>query len=178
LSWRHVQDVLGKVARGKVGARIDLPGVIAASRDYDHLVFSVQVPGKTEPADGSLELEVPGRLRLPGKAGLIEATVVPAAEAVFERESATEFIRPDVALPLEVRSPYPGEKFHPLGAGGSRKISRFLRDRKVPRRHRKDCLVVTSGGEVVLVIGLRLDERFRLEERSSSAIRLRLVEGD
>ena len=59
----------------------------------------------------------------------------------------------------------------PLGSSGTRKLSDFFIDIKLPRRDRARCPVVVSGEDVVWVVGHRLDDRFKLEE-GAEAVRL------
>ncbi len=179
LSWRHIADILEKVAGGATGARLDLPRRVEVEREYGHLILRAVPAG--EGRDGGVEpggddiivhVPVPGGARLPGAGMTLEASFVDAGEVELDQGPLIEFIRSDLALPLEVRAPRPGERFHPLGSPGSRKVSEFLIDIKVPRRRRRECRLVLSGGEVVWVAGYRLDERFRLRPTDSKALRL------
>jgi tRNA(Ile)-lysidine synthase len=67
----------------------------------------------------------------------------------------------------------PGDCFCPLGMGGHHKlVSDVLIDRKIPRRQRTEiCKVSTTGdtkGTVVWIIGLCLDERFKVSDETTS----------
>ena len=183
LSWQHIADILEKVAGGATGARLDLPRRVEVEREYGHLVLrSPPVsPLAGEGRDGGVEpgeddvvlsVPVPGRARLPGAGMTLEASFVDAGEVELDQGPLVEFVRSDLAIPLEVRAPRPGERFHPLGSPGSRKVSDFLIDIKVPRRRRRECRLVLSGGEVVWLAGYRLDERFRLYPTDNKALRL------
>ena len=213
LSWRHIADILEKVAGGATGARLDLPRRVEVEREYGHLILRAASPlsppslpssapsprwgegrdggsrgsgGKAgmgglpggEDRDGGanddvvIQVPVPGRARLPGAGMTLQASFVGAGEVELDQGPLVEFVRSDLALPLEVRAPRPGERFHPLGSPGSRKVSDFLIDIKVPRRRRRECRLVLSGGEVVWLAGYRLDERFRLHPTDSKALRL------
>ena len=182
LSWRHIADILEKVAGGATGARLDLPRRVEVEREYGHLILRAASPSATlagEGRDGGVggcdiivHVPVPGSARLPGTGMILQAGFVGTGEVELDQGPLVEFVRSDLALPLEVRAPRPGERFHPLGSPGSRKVSEFLIDIKVPRRRRRECRLVLSGGEVVWVAGYRLDERFRLRPTDSKALRL------
>jgi len=75
--------------------------------------------------------------------------------------------------PLSIGPWQPGERFQPLGLSGTKKISDFLTDRKVPTYLRKSIPVVRSGEAVVWIPGLRLAHPYRLTDRSVFAVRMR-----
>jgi tRNA(Ile)-lysidine synthase len=74
---------------------------------------------------------------------------------------------------LSVSLPRSGERFSPLGAGGSNKISDFLIDRKVPRRIRAVTPVVRDGKSVLWLVGHRLDERAKVTESTKKVVIVR-----
>jgi tRNA(Ile)-lysidine synthase len=53
-----------------------------------------------------------------------------------------------------------GDRMRPLGLGGSKSLQDLFTDRKVPRALRRALPIVESGGEIVWVAGVALDERF------------------
>ena len=65
-------------------------------------------------------------------------------------------------FPLVVRPWQAGDRFRPLGMGGSKKLSDFLSDRRVPHNLKAHVWVVTSAGNIVWVVGHRIDARARL----------------
>lgn len=67
-----------------------------------------------------------------------------------------------LTFPLEISKWKEGEYFYPLGMKGKKKISNFLIDRKINRFDKEDVLVLRSNGEVVWVIGYRIDDRFKI----------------
>ena len=79
--------------------------------------------------------------------------------------------RAGLALPLApggtvtVRSRRPGDRIRPLGAPGSRRLKEVLIDHRLPRcdRDRLPLLCLgPDGGTVAWVLGVTVDERFRL----------------
>ena len=78
-----------------------------------------------------------------------------------------------VSLPLAVRPWQPSDRFHPLGMRGSRLVSDFLKDCKLNAiEKRRVHVAVDAGGRIVWVIGLRLDDRFRLTETTTEILSL------
>lgn len=73
-----------------------------------------------------------------------------------------QFDADKLLFPLEVRSWREGDRFMPLGMKGRKKVSDFLVDQKVPLPLKKDVLVVCSGNEICWIIGMRMDDRFKI----------------
>ncbi|MEL6358926.1 MAG: tRNA lysidine(34) synthetase TilS, partial [Bacteroidota bacterium] len=77
-------------------------------------------------------------------------------------------------FPLTVRRWQPGDVFYPLGMQQSKKLSDFLIDSKVPRPLKAQIWVVTSQEEIVWVVGHRIDDRFKVTDRTKQVYELRL----
>jgi len=71
-------------------------------------------------------------------------------------------------FPLEVRTWKPGDKFVPLGMKSFKKISDFLIDQKVPGCDKNEVCVLCSGNDIAWVIGWRIDNRFRITEKTTT----------
>ncbi len=68
-----------------------------------------------------------------------------------------------------------GEKFFPLGLKGSKKISDFLNEQKISSSKKKEQLVLTNREQIVWVLGLRLDDRFKITNNTDKVIELCLM---
>jgi tRNA(Ile)-lysidine synthase len=73
-------------------------------------------------------------------------------------------------FPLEIRPWQAGDYFYPLGMEQRKKISDFLIDIKTPLNLKKQIFVLTSQGEIVWVIGYRIDNRFKLSDKTSKVL--------
>lgn len=170
LSHRLVLDVLSRVAMGRSGARLDLPEGVVVEREYGLVVLRRGTPAGEPPPP--VVLRVPGEARL-WDGTVLEAAVVPRAQVAFSDDPCLEFTRGDLGPDLEVRVPRPADRIHPIGAPAEKKLKEFLSDIKMPRGQRRRCPVLTRGGDVVWVVGHRLDERFRVRPGDAEAVRLR-----
>lgn len=72
-----------------------------------------------------------------------------------------------VNFPVTVRPWEPGDRFRPLGMKKMKKISDFLIDLKVPVTEKEKVLLLLSAGEVMWVMGYRIDDRFRVTKQTA-----------
>lgn len=66
-------------------------------------------------------------------------------------------------FPLQIRNWQAGDYFCPIGMKKSKKkVSDFFTDQKFSSKQKKECLLLLSRGEIVWIIGHRLDDRFKI----------------
>ena len=76
------------------------------------------------------------------------------------------------SFPLTLRGPKPGDRFHPLGAPGSKKVSDFLSDQKVVQHTRGQFPVLCADDSILALPGLRIDHRYRVTDKTTRLIRV------
>jgi tRNA(Ile)-lysidine synthase len=94
----------------------------------------------------------------------IETPVQPRDIALLDADKLT--------FPLRVRRWAEGDSFIPLGMTGRKKVSDLLIDEKVPSAEKGRQLVVVSGEDIVWVVGHRIDDRYRLTDKTENVLRL------
>lgn len=78
-------------------------------------------------------------------------------------------------FPLTLRIWQPGDWFCPLGLGGKRqKVSDFLVNQKVPRTEKDRVYVLESQGQIAWIVGYRVDERFKITEKTRMTVRVEI----
>jgi len=73
---------------------------------------------------------------------------------------------------LLVRSWVEGDWFMPLGMNTRKKVSDYFVDAKISLLQKKRIPIFESNGEIVWICGKRLDDRFKVTDRTHSVIRL------
>ncbi|NLP09188.1 tRNA lysidine(34) synthetase TilS [bacterium] len=81
-----------------------------------------------------------------------------------------------LTLPLTLRPMRDADRFRPLHLAGSKSLSDFFIDEKVPRHLRRRIPILWSGDQVVWVCGQRLDDRFKVTAETTRIYELRLAE--
>jgi tRNA(Ile)-lysidine synthase len=83
-----------------------------------------------------------------------------------------------VEFPVTVRNFRPGDRFAPLGAGGTQKLKKFFIDHKVPRDQRRRCPLLVSRGRILWVAGHRIDHRARLSPLTRRVLKAEIILAD
>jgi tRNA(Ile)-lysidine synthetase-like protein len=155
---------------GKARAACDCGGGWRWEAEGGLLALRRAEPVGERVADFTYTLEVPGELEVPElsvKVSLFRRAVEPW---MFRGSPA----RAALALPLEegdrvtVRNRRPGDRIHPLGASGSRRLKEVLVDRRVPRRQRDRLPLLCVAGHIAWVPGVTIDQRFRLGRETAA----------
>ena len=81
-----------------------------------------------------------------------------------------------VRFPLTVRPVESGDRFQPLGMKGSKLVSDYLCDLKMPVLDRQRQLVVTdASSRIVWLAGLRADHRFRITDSTTATFTIEIL---
>jgi len=77
-----------------------------------------------------------------------------------------------VRFPMVIRPWQRGDHFFPFGMSGRKKLSDYFIDRKFPVTKKESTMVLESDGNIVWIVGERLDNRFRIRQSTSKVIRI------
>jgi len=201
LKWRLIQRMLKALLPEQAGAEgeftevaristalnrksasfvIGLSRGLCLEKRYDEVLLRKGKAEQTPPFE--VELAFSGRTLIEaiGKEAVVE--VMPG-----EQSGGDSALHPETALfdfdelqfPLTIRSLRPGDRFRPLGAGGTQKLKEFFIDHKVPRFERGRIPLLISGGRVIWVVGHRIDERVKVTEKTRRILKVEVrTEGD
>jgi len=107
----------------------------------------------------------------------IESVIIPKGECTIIKDKVYAFIDADkVKGELTVRLCKPGDAFSPFGMKGRKLLSDYMTDRKYNRIQKMNQLVLCDkDGEIIWLIGERSSEKYRVDDKTTSVIRLHYV---
>lgn len=168
-SFERVAAVLSLLDAEK-GSRVDCGDGWKAENDSALILlsprnavepFSYLLKNEGEVTGGSFTLSVKKYNGLPNKLG---------------GHSSIEYVDArKIRFPLRVRSWSKGDSFVPLGMKHRKKVSDLLVDLKISRAAKERIPIVESGGRIIWIAGLRLDDRFKITATTTAAYKLSIT---
>jgi tRNA(Ile)-lysidine synthase len=96
-------------------------------------------------------------------------------DAIFEIASPMAFLDFDkLKFPLKLRNWEQGDAFYPLGMQGKKMLSDFFIDLKLNRFEKENTYLLLSGQDIVWVVGIRIDNRYRISADTKRTFKLEL----
>lgn len=87
--------------------------------------------------------------------------------------------RNKLIFPLKLRSFLNGDIFYPLGMGGKKKVGKFLKDNNINHQDKSYCKILVNGNDkIIWVLGMRLDQRFCVDDKSKDYINIKYFRTD
>ena len=95
-------------------------------------------------------------------------------EMILSDPQTAYFDADTLTMPLTIRKTEKGDKLVPFGMKGWKLVSDLMTDKKYNRFQKEKQCVVTSGEDIIWVIGVRSDNRFRVTEKTRHILRLKV----
>ncbi|MDO9536070.1 MAG: tRNA lysidine(34) synthetase TilS [Bacillota bacterium] len=191
VGYNHIRAVLQLYRTGTPHGLLDLPGGLEVSKRYNKLVIllkELQQRGELT----SFNLPVPGRENIPGRGQILQAELISPEqlswppdehkEAYLDYEKVLDLLRDKNHLQfnadsskLLVRARREGDRFHPLGAPGKKKINKYFIDHKIPMKERDSIPLVAAGDEIIWVVGKQISHNCRVTEETKKVLVLKTI---
>ena len=171
VNFRHIEVLRHLLTEAESGKRATFPGGWRAERQRSGvLLWNLRhLPSRSR----IRTLPVPGHIDMPELALRLTAEVLARAPTCLATESDVAYMDLQrLKFPLAVRCRQPGDRVYPLGAPGSKKLKDFFIDKKIPKAQRDMIPLVTSGSEIVWVVGYGLAEPCKVHPHTQQVVRL------
>lgn len=164
-SFSQIAMIIDFLDHGQNGGILHLDGGLRAMRRGRELHFSLaKMPPKgrmlttTQPAISQL-IAGPGSYPVPAIDRELRLIMQPLGEHIPGRLCLDAA---GITFPLLLRSVQPGERFPPCNGAGSKKVNRFLNERKIAAAERFAWPVLVMGSDILALPGLEISHNYRI----------------
>jgi len=166
LSNQNIKALTSLLKKQK-GKSVSLSNGLRAYRESKKIIISKKKKSEIK----EVEIPIGKSKRITG--GIISINKILLMNATKNDNSLTEYISGDnISGKFILRTWKDGDRFYPLGMKGSKKISDYLTDQGIPSSKKREQLVLTNSGKIVWVVGLRLDDMYKLKANSKKVYKL------
>lgn len=108
---------------------------------------------------------------------LTERALTPSSNVSFSKvPTVVDLDASSIRFPLTLRRVAEGDRFTPLGMRGTQLVSDFLTNLKRNRFEKRNQLVLLDAtGTILWVLGLRINDRFKLTPQSTSCLQIEIL---
>lgn len=108
---------------------------------------------------------------------LMERTLTASSNVSFSKNPMiVDLDAASIRFPLTLRRVAEGDRFTPLGMRGTQLVSDFLTNLKRNRFEKRNQLVLLDAtGTILWVLGLRINDRFKLTSKSTSCLQIEIL---
>lgn len=186
ISFGHIEAVRGLLTRGRPWQSIDLPHQIRVSRMDPGLVFSreketlrhIPPAGKAEGPVFSYQHTPPGVVAL-REIGLRLVFTVHESDQlapVFQPADPNVYMDlEELSLPVLVRNRKAGDRFAPMGLGGTQSVRKYLSSREKNLTKRSRCPVMISDDQIVWVIGHGIADAVKVRSKTRQVLKVQVL---
>ena len=174
INFGHISAIIEKIEDSEPW-ELHLPGGLFVLSDGRNLSFTKKKQKVVPQKKFRYELKVPGVTAVPEIGKRIKTFAVRSGIKFGPGEPKVAYLdRAQLGRKLFVRNWREGDTFQPLGMSGSKKLSDFFIDQKIPREERGRVPILTDNKKIVWVIGHRLDERAKVTDKTERILGVKI----
>ncbi|MDH5174292.1 MAG: tRNA lysidine(34) synthetase TilS, partial [Elusimicrobiota bacterium] len=176
VSLNRIEAIRNLAQKSSQGKRIYLGNRLSVRKEGDFLIFSSSPERKLKKFN--YPIRVPGKNEIEGLNLKVNTRIVDV-HPVSDRKADTVYFDVDKidSRKLIVRNRREGDRFKPFGLRGTKKLSDFFIDRKIPRRLRDRVPLLVEGEDILWVVGIRRADKARITEDTRKILEVRILRG-
>jgi tRNA(Ile)-lysidine synthase len=174
IGYLHVKAVADLIDGPSPSASADLPFHLTARREYDDLIIAPD-DGSPGGSDFSYEVQIPGSVDIAETGKRMVFDLVGAQEVDARSDNPVFMDFHAISFPLVVRNLRTGDRIHPLGMAGTKKVAALLMDEKVPKTRRRSIPLLADRASVLWVPGVRLSDRVKMTDMTEKVVKAEII---
>lgn len=170
----QIEAIRSLAQKSSQGKRIYLGKRFSVRKEGNFLIFSSSPERRFKKFN--YPLRVPGKNEIEGLNLTLNTRIVDFYP-VSEKETNTAYFDVDKInfKKLLLRNRREGDRFRPFGLRGTKKLSDFFIDRKIPRRLRDRVPLLVEGEDILWVVGIRRADKARITEDTKKILEVRVL---
>lgn len=165
----HLRQINNILSANKPNLVAALPRGVKIKKIYDHLLFTKKPLASPIKETFSLSM---GKNVLQPFALDLHLSQPRKIPKLFSKNKNIAHFDNDKLGKLTIRTFMNGDIFMPLGMKGKMKLKKFFVSLKVPKEERRTIPLLLSDNDIIWIIGLRIDERFKITESTGKALKV------
>jgi tRNA(Ile)-lysidine synthase len=183
IGFAHIQSVQRLIMKGLDGKSVHLPRGIRVRRNADQLEMSLAKnyrrrgnrPNADRPPAARTVIRRPFPCTVEVEALGIGMRFVACRPDELPRwpevgPNQAFFDLERLSLPLILRSTLPGDRFTPLGCGGSQKVKKYFIDHHIRREDRAMMPILADQRQIIWLVGQRIDDRPKVTPATTTVL--------
>jgi tRNA(Ile)-lysidine synthase len=167
----HINDIIDLFQGEKTGKSIHISKGLVARVSYDDLI--VELRNKKSVSFKTSVIEI-GENTLEELGISISLELVDVSKVDLKNTDVKYIDFDKLSGELGLRSRKAGDRFSPLGLGGSKKLKDYMIDKKIPTDKRDLIPILYDESGIIWVIGYGLSDTYKITEKTKRALRMQI----
>ncbi|MDI6785973.1 MAG: tRNA lysidine(34) synthetase TilS [bacterium] len=175
INFSHINDIVS-LTTSSPNAEVGLPNSIRVFRRYNELVINKKK--KEELFNYEYQVKIPGTIYLKEIKAKMEFK-----ENLFQNKELSKnkleitLDYDKIAFPIKIRSRKAGDRFHPLGLNGSKKVKDFFINKKISSYKRKRIPLVIDRTKILWITGMEISELAKIGKDTKRILQIKYFHG-
>jgi len=167
---KHIDLICALAETGENGSRVDLPNHLWAIKEYEFVTIIKKA--NTHQRQCTVPFKV-GKTSYPGF-GTVLVTKTISYKSALAKDGLLVLDTERVPRSAKWRTRKEGDQFAKFG-GGTKSLSAYMIDRKIPSRMRDKLPVLAVGSEILAVSGIEISDKVKVTENTLEAYIVEIV---